>query len=51
MLNLFKDYKLESFKLKDCHGDTPLFYAAKAGDSEIFKWFSGHVDFFRARGE
>lgn len=50
-MDIFKDFKLDSFKLKDYLGESPLFYAAKTGDADIFKWFSGHVDFFRARGD
>jgi hypothetical protein len=37
--------------MKDANGENPLFYAAREGDSEIFKWFSGHIDFFKARGD
>jgi hypothetical protein len=37
--------------IKDKNGENPLFLAAREGDSELFKWFSGHIDFFRARGD
>lgn len=32
-------------------GENPLFYAAREGDIEVFQWFSGHPDFFKARGD
>lgn len=37
--------------IKDLNGENPLFLAAREGDVELFKWFSGHIDFFRARGD
>lgn len=51
MLDLFKDFKHECLLIKDFKGETPLFIAAREGDSKIFRWFSGHVDFFKSRGE
>lgn len=32
-------------------GENPLFMAAREGDAELFKWFYGHIDFFKARGD
>jgi len=37
--------------VKDHLGENPLFMAAREGDSELFKWFSGHIDFYKARGD
>lgn len=37
--------------IKDALGENPLFCAAREGDADIFKWFSGHIDFFKARGD
>jgi ankyrin repeat protein len=37
--------------IKDFRGENPLFIAARSGDAEIFNWYSGHLDFFKARGE
>jgi ankyrin repeat protein len=36
---------------RDVDGENPLFMAARVGDVEIFKWYSGNIDFFKARGE
>jgi len=37
--------------IRDENGENPLFYAARAGDPDIFKWFQGTIDFFKARGD
>jgi ankyrin repeat protein len=37
--------------LKDCNGDTPLSLSAREGNPEIFSWFTGHLDYFKARGD
>jgi len=51
ILKLFEPFKAEALKVKDIHGENALFVAAREGDAEIFKWFSGSIDFFKARGE
>ena len=51
MLELFKEFKQEVLFIKDALGENPLFIAARRGDAEVFKWFSGNIDFFKARGE
>lgn len=51
ILQLFDAYKFESLSLKNKEGENPLFIAARGGDASIFKWFTGQIDFFKARGE
>lgn len=51
LLDLFKEFKKQCLIIKDVQGESPLFYAAREGDPEIFQWFSGHIDFFKARGD
>lgn len=51
ILKIFEPFKAECMLLKDSNGENPLFYAAREGDPDVFKWFSGHVDYFKARGD
>ena len=52
MLEVFgSQYKTESLSHKNHVGENPLFTAARTGDPKIFSWFTGHIDFFKARGE
>jgi len=37
--------------MKDNRGENPLFVGARSNNSQIFKWFYGHNDYFRARGD
>jgi ankyrin repeat protein len=51
VLDIFIDYKVQSLSLKNANGENPLFIAARVGDFDVFNWFSGQIDFFKARGE
>lgn len=46
-----KKYKVESLSFKNKDGECPLFLAAWQGDQKIFKYFTGKIDFFKARGD
>jgi ankyrin repeat protein len=46
-----EEYKIESLGMKNIDGENPLFVACKVGDKDIFEWFSGKIDFFKARGD
>lgn len=46
-----EEFKIESLSIKNTEGENPLFLACKVGDRDIFEWFSGKIDFFKARGD
>ena len=50
MLEIFADYKFEALRKKDYLGENPLFECARNGSEEIFNWFCGDNEFFKARG-
>lgn len=43
--------KTEALYIKNADGENPLFLAARLGHLDIFNWFTGKIDFFKARGE
>lgn len=51
VLNELEAFKVESLSIKNTEGENPLFLACKVGDKDIFEWFTGKVDFFKARGD
>ena len=51
VLQELEEYKIESLAIKNVDGENPLFVACKVGDKDIFEWFSGKIDFFKARGD
>lgn len=51
VLNEMEEFKIESLSIKTIEGENPLFLACKVGDKDIFEWFSGKIDFFKARGD
>lgn len=51
VLQVLEEYKIESLSIKNVEGENPLFVACKIGDKDIFEWFSGKIDFFKARGD
>lgn len=50
MLEIFADYKYEALKKRDYLGENPLFECARNGNEDIFNWFCGNNEFFKARG-
>ena len=50
MLELFAEYKYEALKKRDYLGENPLFECARNGNEDIFNWFCGNNEFFKARG-
>lgn len=50
MLELFTEYKYEALKKRDYLGENPLFTCARNGNEDIFNWFCGNNEFFKARG-
>jgi len=50
MLEIFKEYKFEALQQKDYLGENPLFVCARNSNEEIFNWFTGSNEFFKARG-
>ena len=50
MLELFTEYKYEALKKRDYLGENPLFECARNGNEDIFNWFCGNNEFFKARG-
>ena len=51
MLEIFEEYKYEALQKKDYVGENPLFVCARNGNEEIFNWFTGSNEFFKARGQ
>jgi ankyrin repeat protein len=51
VLQELEEYKIASLTIKNTDGDNPLFTASKVGDKDIFEWFGGKIDFFKARGD
>lgn len=51
VLRELEQYKIESLTIKNTEGENPLFLAGKVADKDIFEWFSGKIDFFKARGD
>lgn len=46
-----KRFKANSLNLKNCEGENPLFLAARMGHKWIFRFFTGKIDFFKARAD
>mmetsp|Transcript_24832 Transcript_24832/g.24603 ORF Transcript_24832/g.24603 Transcript_24832/m.24603 type:complete len:388 (+) Transcript_24832:140-1303(+) len=51
VLQEMEKYKIGSLQIKNTDGENPLFVACKVGDKDIFEWFGGKIDFFKARGD
>ena len=50
MLEIFADYKNEALAKQDYLGENVLFVCARNGNEDIFEWFTGSNEFFKARG-
>lgn len=50
MLEIFAEFKYEALSKKDYLGENPLFECARNGNEDIFNWFTGSNEFFKARG-
>jgi len=50
-LQTLSPMKVEALYIKNADGENPLFFAARLGNLDIFNWFAGKIDFFKARGE
>jgi len=50
-LQILSPMKVEALYIKNADGENPLFFAARLGNLDIFNWFAGKIDFFKARGE
>ena len=50
MLQIFEAYKYKSLQIRDRFGENPLFQCARNGNEEIYNWFCGDNEFFKARG-
>ena len=50
MLEIFAEYKYEALSKRDYLGENPLFECARNGNEDIFNWFCGNNEFFKARG-
>ena len=50
MLEIFAEFKYEALLQKDYLGENPLFECARNGNENIFNWFTGNNEFFKARG-
>ncbi len=50
-LQTLSPMKIEALYVKNADGENPLFFAARLGNLDIFNWFAGKIDFFKARGE
>ena len=46
---MFSPYKSEAMLIQDYLGENMLFMCAREGELDLFQWFSGSNDFFRAR--
>jgi len=51
MLEIYEAYKYEALMKKDYLGENPLFECARNGNENIFNWFTGSNEFFKARGQ
>lgn len=47
---LFAEFKVESLSMRDCKGENVLFECARNSAEEIYNWFMGSNEFFKARG-
>ena len=50
MLDIFKEYKYKALQIRDRNGENPLFECARNGNENIYNWFCGDNEFFKARG-
>ena len=50
MLEIFAEFKYEALLQKDYLGENPLFECARNGNENIFNWFTGNNELFKARG-
>jgi ankyrin repeat protein len=47
-LEILSPMKIEVLYIKNSDGENPLFLAARLGHLDIFNWFTGKIDFFKA---
>ena len=50
MLQIFEEFKYEALEKLDYLGENPLFECARNGNEDIYEWFCGSNEFFKARG-
>ena len=51
LLRIFEIWKSRAIVIQDYLGENMLFVCAREGDVEVFNWFTGSNNFFRARGQ
>ena len=51
LLRIFENWKTKAIIVQDYLGENMLFVCAREGDVEIFNWFGGSNNFYRARGQ
>jgi ankyrin repeat protein len=51
ILRIFEEWKTQAIMVQDFLGENMLFVCAREGDVEIFNWFGGSNNFYRARGQ
>lgn len=51
ILRIFEEWKTKAIMVQDYLGENMLFVCAREGDVEIFNWFGGSNNFYRARGQ
>jgi len=51
LLEIFAEKKHIAIEVQDYLGENMLFVCARSGDVEMFQWFAGSNNFFRARGQ
>lgn len=49
-LLIFNDFKLEALAIQDALGENVLFSCARNGNEQIFRWFMGTNEYYKARG-
>lgn len=50
LLEIFEEKKEVAIETRDYLGENMLFVCARSGDVQMFQWFAGSNNFFRARG-
>lgn len=51
ILTIFAEHKWEALQKRDYLGENPLFPCARNGNENIFMWYAGNNEFFKARGQ
>jgi len=51
LLEIFSEWKSKAIVVQDYLGENMLFICAREGDVDMFNWFAGSNNFFRARGQ